>query len=615
MAKIGIFKSLRGRLIIFSLIIVSIPILVAGFAMKQSAEQALIDEKAKKLETITYLLDKRLGPEGYDGILRSKFAMEASRDEKIRTVNRSLAEITDEIALSSPGLGAGFYSKDLDAIVTYGPADQYGHTVGWSIQNDHPGRQVMNDNQFQVRFGTLVRGNIMNAMRPLVREGRVIGYIFVNELTDDIQAQLQAMDKSLMFSIIIGILLSLMLILLLTQSTWKDVQVVIHGLQELRFDLRKPITGVKGEMGEVAETINEMARALGEARTLSENIMASMADGIIAVDTTGKITAFNQAAEKMTGFTVLEVIGKYYEDIFCHDAGFNSRLIETLHTGKPYIGNRLEYPIMHGKLSISVSTSMLKNIHGNVLGAVVVFKDLTERKQLEEQVKRADRLATLGELMAGVAHEIRNPLTSIKGFLQFFQSAGNDEERNKYLPILLKEVDRMNRIIETLLYFSRTCQASVSPTDLSGVLRDTLILVQSRAKNHGIVFDVQIDEKMPLVNFDGEQFQQVFLNLLLNSLQALEDEGQIRVVARYLEASEEVEIVFTDTGPGIPAELREKVFDPFFTTKQAGTGLGLAVVQRIVNAQGGSIHIGDNPEGGALIRIVIPRLLEQEAIS
>ncbi len=605
-------RSWRGRLIIMSLLIVNIPILVAGYAMKQNAEKSLLEEKKSKLAAVSRILDSRLGSDSFDAILRRRGAENAPREEKIKILNRELAAMTDEIALSAPGLGAGFYSRDLDAIITYGPADQFGHTVGWPIGPTHPGRTVMATNRFRVEFGTLVRGNIMNAMLPIYRDGRVIGYIWVNELTNDIEAQLAAMDRGLFVSMTVGLLLSIFLILFVTGSMTRDVQSVIEGLRKMRFNLRQPITGVTGEMGEVAATINEMATALGDARTMSENIMESMADGVIAVDTAGKITAFNKAAEQLTGFSAHEVVGKYYEEIFTQDAGFTSRLLETLHTGAPYIGSKIEYPIRHGKLWISVSTSLLRDIDGNVLGAVVVFEDLTERKRLEEQVSRADRLATLGELMAGVAHEIRNPLTSIKGFLQYFQNAGSEEERATYLPMLMREVDRMNRIIETLLYFSRPYQEKAAPTDLGKVLQDTMILLRSEAKSHGILFDTFIDEQLPLVTIDGEQFKQVFLNLMINSLQAMDHEGTIRITARYLKASDEVEILFADTGPGIPAAIREKVFDPFFTTKQTGTGLGLAVVHRIVAARGGHIRIDDNPAGGAVIRVIIPRDFKQE---
>jgi len=605
-------KSWRGRLILMSLLIVNIPILVAGYAMKHNAEQSLLEEKKNKLAAVSRILDSRLGQDSFDAILRRHGAENATREEKIKILNSELSAMTDEIALSAPGLGAGFYSRDLDAIVTYGPAAQFGHTVGWPIGPTHPGRAVMATNQFRVEFGTLVRGNIMNAMQPIHRDGRVIGYIWVNELTDDIEAQLAAMDRGLFISMTAGLLLSLILILLVTGSMTRDVQSVIEGLRKLRFNLRQPIAGVTGEMGEVAATINEMAAALGDARTMSENIMDSMADGVIAVDTFGKITAFNKAAETMTGFSAAEVVGKYYEEIFSQDASFTSRLMETLRTGEPYIGSKIEYPIRHGKLWISVSTSMLRDIDGNILGAVVVFEDLTERKRLEEQVSRADRLATLGELMAGVAHEIRNPLTSIKGCHQYFQSPGSEEERATYLPMLMREVDRMNRIIETLLYFSRPYQERATPTDLGKILQDTMILLSSEAKSHGVAFDTFIDEQLPLVNIDGEQFKQVFLNLMINSLQAMDHEGPIRVTARYLKDSDEVEVLFADTGPGIPAAIREKVFDPFFTTKQTGTGLGLAVVHRIVSARGGHIRIDDNPAGGAVIRVLIPREYKQE---
>jgi two-component system, NtrC family, sensor histidine kinase AtoS len=145
-------------------------------------------------------------------------------------------------------------------------------------------------------------------------------------------------------------------------------------------------------------------------------------------------------------------------------------------------------------------------------------------------------------------------------------------------------------------------------------LHDTLILIQSRGKSHGVTFDIQINDQLPQVYLDGEQFKQVFLNLLLNSLQALEQGGTIGIQAHYREETDELEVVFSDTGPGIPAHLRERVFDPFFTTKPAGTGLGMAVAQRIVSAQGGHIYIDENPGGGAMIQIYIPRMPKQEEV-
>lgn len=609
------FKSLRGRMILLSLIIVNVPILVGGYLMKRSAEQALLEEKKSKLAAMAALLDFRLEPNGYEGILQRRGALGKPRDEQIRILNQELAAVTDEIAAASPGLGVGFYARDLDAILTYGPSGELGHTIGRSIDSSHPGRDVMDANQFRVESGALVRGNIMNAMRPVQRNGRVIGYIWANELTDDVQAQLAAMDRGVTLSMFVGAVLSLALILGLTEGVVRDVKKIVQGLRELRFDLRKDITGLKGEMGEVADSINEMASALANARTLSENIMDSMTDGIIAIDNSGRITAVNAMAERLTGFAAQELVGKFYEEVFCRDPSFDSFLLHTLRTGELHIGYETAYPVRSGKLWISATTSPLRNYDRDIIGAVAVFKDLTERKRLEEQVNRANRLATLGELMAGVAHEIRNPLTSIKGFLQYFQTDRDDEEWQHHLPMLLREVDRMNRIIEALLYFSRPSQSVVAPTDLAEVLQSTLMLVSNRADSKGISFDVHVKDDLPLVELDREQFKQVFLNLLINSAQAMEQSGSVEIEVSCQQETDEVKLSFADSGPGIPESIREKVFDPFFTTKKTGTGLGLAVVQRIVSARGGRVFIEDHPGGGALIRIVIPRVYNERYAS
>lgn len=606
------FKSLRGRMILTALIIVNIPLLIVGFVMKNSAEQSLLDEKKSKLAAIAILLDSRLGPGGFEEILIQHGALAQSRGEQIHILNQALIKTTDEFANSSLGLGVGFYSKELDAIVTYGPSQQFGYTVGLPIGEEHPGRKVMEYNEFRVESGSLVRGNVMNAMQPIYRQGKVIGYIWANELTDDIHAQLVALDKTIFLTIALGFIFTLGFIIFFTESIVNDVHIIIQGIRELRFDLSRPIKGLKGELGEIVKTINELANNLSNAKNLSENIMASMADGIVAVNNSSEITAFNRAAERITGFTSAEAIGRCYTDIIQIDTHSHSLLLDTLHTGIPHIGNNLNIYTKSGIAYISISSSVLQNNCGKILGAVIVLRDLTKQKSLEEQVKRADRLAALGELMAGVAHEIRNPLTSIKGFLQYFQSVDDEKERALYLPMMLREVDRMNRIIEGLLYFARPYPASVAPNDIKNILQETLILVQNRMVSLGITAKIDISQQVPLVEIDGEQFKQVFLNLLINAMQAIQKNGVIRVNAAYLNDTDEIEIVFADTGPGISHELKEKIFDPFYTTKQSGTGLGLSVVQRIISAQGGRITVEQNETGGALFRIVIPRLQKGE---
>ena len=199
------------------------------------------------------------------------------------------------------------------------------------------------------------------------------GYVFVNELTDDVQGQVAAMGRDITIAVAVGCILSLILIISLTEGLTRDIRAVIYGVRELKFNLRRPITGLKGEMGEVAATINEMAVALVNARSLSENIMDSIADGVIAVNTHGKITAFNRATELMTGFTQQDVIGKQYEEVFRMEQFCPSLLMDTLQTGKPHIGGELKFPVKSGTLWISTTTSLLCTLTGEVIGAVVVF--------------------------------------------------------------------------------------------------------------------------------------------------------------------------------------------------------------------------------------------------
>ena len=604
------FKTLRAQMILISIIMVNIPLLFAGYMMKQNAEYHLLEEKRNKLAAFTLILDSSLDKEGYEGILRRKGAERSnlSKQEKISLINEDLVGITDEIAASSKGLGVGFYSRDLDAIVAYGPSRQFGYTVGWPIQETHPGRQVMAENMFRVEFGTLVRGNIMNAMHPLVRNGQVIGYIWANELTDDVKAQLEAMDIRLIWTMFVGLLLSFVLSLLFTERVVGDVQSIIKGLAGVRFDLSTRITtGLRGELGKIAVAINDLAEALGDARSLSENIMDSMPDGIIAVDTHGRIMAVNKAAEFLTGFESKEIVGELYATVFCRHPAFHSLLLDTLATGEPHLGGELDYPVKYGTVWVNSSTSLLRNLKGDTIGAVVVLEDLSERKRLEAQVNRADRLATLGELMSGIAHEIRNPLTGIQGFLQYFQQADSEEERQTYIPIMLQEAERMNRIIESLLYFSRPCEPVIAPADLCKVLREAVLLLKNKASQQNIVFHFELEESIPMTEIDEGQFKQVFLNLLINAVQALQDGGIISIYGKFLEDKDALEIIIADNGPGIPAENREKVFDPFFTTKNTGTGLGMSVVQRIILAQKGQIFLEDNPGGGTLVRLIIPR--------
>lgn len=229
---------------------------------------------------------------------------------------------------------------------------------------------------------------------------------------------------------------------------------------------------------------------------------------------------------------------------------------------------------------------------------------------IEEQLRRAERLSALGELSAMLAHEIRNPLGSIRGTAEILRDDFRPgHPKHEFLEILLKETDRLNRVVEDFLRLSRPIDGEKKTCDLSAELRELVTFLGSDAAARGVRIALEVDA-LPPVTGDPEKLRQAFLNLLLNGIQATGAGGGVRVRGTVLPRSGDdrplVELAFADTGAGIPKESLEKIFTPFFTTKEGGTGLGLAITQRIVEGHGGTVTVESTPGQGTTFRVRLP---------
>ncbi|CAO3426635.1 two-component system sensor histidine kinase AtoS [Azospirillum doebereinerae] len=595
-------STLRGRLFLISLAVVSVPISVAGYLLEHEGRHALLREKEEKLFGLTRILDAHLGA-GFDPWLtKGDDAPPANREAAIGRLSAALTPFTDLVADANPGVGVGYYSKTLNAIVTYGPSRHYSGTVGTAIPPDHPGWTVLDSGEKALETGPQVRGLILNAMWPITREGAVIGYIWANELSDDVERQAAAMDRAVLVVSAGGILLGLLLTLVMSRRLDRDIQGIIQGLARMRGDLRHALRPPPGEVGEIAVEVNGMARALLDARSLTENILHSIADGVVAVDRAGRVTAINPAAEQMTGWTTAAVLGQPYGALFRPDGRFASALLDTLETGQEHIGVPLDLPTARQTLHVAVSSSLLRDSRDQTIGAVVVLKDLTEQRRLRTQIMRADRLAALGELVAGIAHEVRNPLTSIRGFMQFLESSDDVKEWQRYAPLIVRQVDSLNRLVTELLEFGRPRPPSIRPVQVNDLIREVSLLA-GRKSNARVA--LELAPGLPLVEADGEALKQVVLNLIINAIQAIAETGTIRISTADEEGREAV-VVVADDGAGIAPENLDKVFDPFFSTKLNGTGLGLAMVHRIVDAHNGTITVASTPAAGTTVTLRLP---------
>lgn len=595
--------SMRLRLMIILALAVALPLVGSGYILIHRAEQALNSEKESKLFGIARVLDGNLVGD-FETLLPLE-AKSASRDEKVRLLNTKLLGITDQIVSGNPGVGAGYYSKDLDCIITYGPSSEYNSTIGQSIAKEHLGREVMAKGISLVARGQMVRGNILNTMVPLIRNDRVIGYAWANEMTESVDNQIKTMEDVMYLALALALVLGLGISMPLASGVSNSVQGIIRGLRGLRSDLSYRLPETHGEFGEITFAINGMAQSIMNTRSHTEIIMESMVDGIITIDNDGKITAINNAARRIMGLNQ-EAIGINYLSLFPDHTKFPSVLLETLHTGKNFIGYEVEFGRSDGTIvPISVSTSMLYN-NQDILGAVVVFKDLSEHKAFEDLVRRVDRLAAVGELAAGVAHEIRNPLTAISGSVQILvDELPKNHPSRVFGDVVLKEVDRLNVVIEDLLYFAKPSKNYVSCVHPNKLVADTLSLLSPSLKKELVVLEKYFDPTIGLISVDAGLIKQVLVNLLLNAVQALPPEGG-KITVTTQTANEGVEIIVKDSGIGMDPESLPRIFDPFFTTKGTGTGLGLAVSNKIVEIHRGYIRVESTVGLGSTFTICLP---------
>jgi two-component system sensor histidine kinase HydH len=258
------------------------------------------------------------------------------------------------------------------------------------------------------------------------------------------------------------------------------------------------------------------------------------------------------------------------------------------------------------RVPLSVSGTQILNEEGDLVGRILILRDLGEVRRLQEEIQRKEKLAALGGLAAGVAHEIRNPLSSIKGLATFFaKKFAEGTEDRQAAGVMVREVDRLNRVISELLEFARPSELDLKPTDLNELLEHSVRLVRQDAKTKNIDINLSKGENLPLALLDPDRFSQCLLNLYLNAIQAM-NEGGILSVRSLPGKNENIVVEIEDSGKGMGQEEFNKIFDPYFTTKSTGTGLGLAIVHKIIEAHQGSIKVRSKSGEGTIFTIFIP---------
>lgn len=358
----------------------------------------------------------------------------------------------------------------------------------------------------------------------------------------------------------------------------------------------------------VINRYHRMNRQLKETQDYTQQVVDSMANGLLSIDPSGRILSYNSLGLELLGVSESDISKLRLDRVLDFQASGISR---TLADNCPVMDREI---LLHGpngeEMPLGISVTPIMTQDGICNGAVIILRDLREIKQLEEKVRRSEKLAALGKLAAAVAHEIRNPLSSIRGFAQFLSHALKDRPTDRdYAMVMVKEVDRINRVVTDLLNFARPLELELSVVDPAGLIDHTVRLLEGDAASRGIVIRKHLPSAQLSVKIDANLITQVLLNLVLNALQAVDDGHVVDVGVEMEAGGSHVRFWVEDNGHGIPAEDQQKIFDPFFTTREKGTGLGLAIVQKIVENHHGTIRLESPPEGrltGCRFSIRIP---------
>lgn len=365
----------------------------------------------------------------------------------------------------------------------------------------------------------------------------------------------------------------------------------------------------------MVQSSRSIRASLSRVRAFSDNLLEHMPIGLLALSDRMRIASLNPAGAEILGLSAQEAIGRPASETIPEAL---LSFTEELLPGRNVLAREIDCPTPSrsgSRVPLEVSASLLRDDDGKFLGTIILFTDIGEVQGLRREVARSQRLASIGRLAAGVAHEIRNPLSSIKGFATVFRERyRNVPDDQETAVLMVQEVDRLNRVVTQLLDFSRPVTVTRKPIRIDDLLEDIRRLIAERAAKSGMSVCVRTPGNAVTVQTDPDQVRQVLLNLSLNALDAMSEGGELLLSAAP-EKGGGCRIQVEDTGIGIPESDLGRIFDPYFTTKHSGTGLGLAIVHNIVDALGGTINVESRSGSGTKVTIALDKYEEKHELA
>jgi signal transduction histidine kinase len=608
--------------------LISATMIGAGYFLTLSGKDALLKEKETYLLGVTRLLQNHLDQAGgFEELERLALTTNHERDlrnTRIQQLNQQLEAYTETVSKAFPGVGVGYYHRELNAILTYGPKAENGAKVGVSISHDHPGRRVMETGQATVQTGHLVRGYIMNAMTPIVgKDGTVQGYIWANELMDYIDQQISAMRWTVFAFTCLALFCSLALIYWVISHFIRDVELIKDGLALMGHDLNARIPLMQGESGDMAIAVNRMAQSLADAQRRerlaadkaleqTEETLRTAIDAIdeafILFDDKNRFVFCNERYKATyPGLGDLLVPGTSYEVLLrraVEQEALMSPMTETEFTER--MQTRLAL-YCAGNASLEEKTPSgrwLRVVNQRTsTGYTVGFRvDITDLKNAKDAAEAGSRAK--GDFLANMSHELRTPMNGVLGMVDLLLTTSLDGEQRDYAEMAMESAQLLLDLLNDILDFSNMEAGRFSLEQrrfgFRRLAQDLDLLVSDLAGDKGLTFKVAIANDVPefLVG-DPARLRQVFLILLSNAVKFTQQGGVALDVVCVSDQEHFVELQLRvkDTGIGIPAAKLPILFQPFtqadgsITRRFGGTGLGLSIAKHLVELMGGEMGV------------------------
>ena len=615
------FRSLQARFLLGTVLVLLV-VMAAVIAMVEHRQRAAIIEEVQRRGEV---IARNLAALSQAPLLLYDFP---ALEQNVARVAGE-ADVVYASILDAEGKVATHSSHpELVGTVLRGPADQRAATADTFLVQE----TVLSD----------TRESIYDFVVPIIVNGQRWGTVRIGLSKRRTEAEIRQTRWDLGVFTLVTLVLGGGLAALVARRIARPVRELAAGAAAIsRGDLNQRILPASSdEIGQLAIGFNHMASQLLQQRTeletahlelrnhfeeladlksYTDSILQSLTSGIITLDLDGRVVTMNPAAELLTGLFGPEAAGRYCTEVFAHSPEVVEILMETLASRTGVATTSLTLRKRNAtSLPIELSTAPLGRADGKDLGIVAVFKDVTVVHELEAQLRRSDRLAALGTLAAGLAHEIKNPLTSVRTFTRLVSRKFSEERfRQTFERVVPRELERINAIVDRLLELARPGRLNLQPVQLPTLLERVLDLYGQQIESKQIAVLREYARDLPSIQADGEHLYQALLNLVANALEAMGAGGRLTVRAGWsgnqdwLSSSRRaprrgVKLEIEDTGTGILKSEEDNIFNPFFTTKDGGTGLGLALAHKIIEDHEGSITFRSSPGVGTTFRILLP---------